>query len=122
MKSLLVMILVMHGLAGFSQKKDSSTLKSSGPTLRIVAEPNSAIGYFTIRITRDSMKVSWGDDILMIRDTSQLDAYLLKHRPSIDKEKIAVEYAINVPFQTIHPVFNLLQKHGIRKWKLVPLK
>ena len=118
---LVIVFLVVWSIA-FGQKKDSSAVQSRTEEVRIVADTTKSDDYFIITITKEKLKVRLRNRPLEISSIAQLADYLKKNIEKIDKERIAVEYPLNTPFQTVEPLFDLLKRNGIYKWRLMMLQ
>lgn len=122
MKLFFAITLLFAAFAGFSQEKDSSAVhKAENTGIRITNEATSLHEYFIITITADSITARHRDKPVAIKTLAQLDNYLAKNIQNINKEKVAIEYPLTASFQLVDPVFDLLRKHRISKWRMLPL-
>ena len=122
MKYPLVIVFLVVWSTAFGQKKDSSAVQSRTEEVRIVADTTKSDDYFIITITKEKLKVRLRNRPLEISSIAQLADYLKKNIEKIDKERIAVEYPLNTPFQTVEPLFDLLKRNGIYKWRLMMMQ
>ena len=118
-------LIIVFGASQFlvhAQKKDSSVAQSGNPEVRITANTESLDDYFVITITADNIKARQLNKSIAINTLAQLSNYLAKNIQNINKEKVAVEYPLTASFQLVDPVFDLLKKNKISRWRMIPFQ